>query len=137
MIRPALPRDRRAVFAAIRTIWGGTDYLLRTFDEWVRMRRDRLFVAELDEERDLLVRALAGDAAGARDLLARLRAVAHAKRLATVSACRPTARLARTFATAGYRAPWRHTVAYFERPLRGVASRRRARAARSRRDARA
>ncbi len=47
-IRPAAPRDKRGVFAAIRTIWGGNDYLLQTFDEWVRQRRDRLYVAELD-----------------------------------------------------------------------------------------
>lgn len=47
-IRPALPRDKRGVFDAIRTVWGGNDYLLKTFDDWVRQRRDRLYVAELD-----------------------------------------------------------------------------------------
>ena len=47
-IRPATPRDKRGVFAVIRTIWGGNDYLLQTFDEWVRLRGDRLYVAELD-----------------------------------------------------------------------------------------
>ncbi len=47
-IRPALPRDKGAVFEVIRTIWRGDDYLIRTFDDWVRRRRDRLYVAELD-----------------------------------------------------------------------------------------
>ena len=280
-IRPATPRDRRGVFAAIRTVWGGNDYLLRTFDEWVLQRRDRLYVAELDgrivgvarlawfsprdawletlrvhprfrhrgigrelmrhriaiaeaagarrvafsteshnesqirsarrlgfrrlttlrwmvararageaprraqpgdeaslwrlvRERaataavlvhrdrgwrwqhlersdisaairakrcfvsvgprgvrafaivdpdktngELIARVLVGDARGVGELLEHLRAVARVRGLARVSAFRPEGRLEATFRTAGYRAPWRFSAAYYERSLRG------------------
>jgi len=44
VIRRARPADRAEVMAALRS----DDYVPDVFDEWVRLRRDRLFVATLD-----------------------------------------------------------------------------------------
>src|SRR5438034_8235630 len=43
-IRAAQPRDKRAVRALCARIWGG-DYIPDQFDDWVRDRRGRFWVA--------------------------------------------------------------------------------------------
>jgi GNAT superfamily N-acetyltransferase len=46
-IRPARPTDRDAVFAMVRTIWGGNDYVPEVWDEWLADASGPLLVGEL------------------------------------------------------------------------------------------
>jgi GNAT superfamily N-acetyltransferase len=46
VIRRARRRDKRDVLAAVRTVWGGGDYIPDVFDSWVTHRTGPFFVAE-------------------------------------------------------------------------------------------
>jgi GNAT superfamily N-acetyltransferase len=46
VIRRARRRDKRGVLAAVRTVWGGGDYIPDVFDSWVTHRTGPFFVAE-------------------------------------------------------------------------------------------
>jgi GNAT superfamily N-acetyltransferase len=46
VIRRARRSDKRDVLAAVRTIWGGDDYIPDVFDTWVKHRTGPFFVAE-------------------------------------------------------------------------------------------
>jgi N-acetylglutamate synthase-like GNAT family acetyltransferase len=46
VIRRARRSDKRGVLAAVRTVWGGDDYIPGVFDSWVTHRTGPFFVAE-------------------------------------------------------------------------------------------
>ena len=50
VIRAARPSDKRAIRAICARIWGAHDYVVDVFDEWVRDRRGRLWVAVVDDD---------------------------------------------------------------------------------------
>lgn len=47
-VRPARESDREPLMSFIKDVWGGHDYIPNVWDEWLRDRRGKMFVVEVD-----------------------------------------------------------------------------------------
>ncbi len=47
-VRPARPADKKPLMSFIKDVWGGNDYILRVWDDWLHDRHGRMFVVEAD-----------------------------------------------------------------------------------------
>jgi GNAT superfamily N-acetyltransferase len=47
-VRAARPSDREPLMSFIKDVWGGHDYIPGVWDEWIRDRKNRMFVVEAD-----------------------------------------------------------------------------------------
>jgi GNAT superfamily N-acetyltransferase len=48
VIRKATPSDKHAIMEFVKDIWRGHDYIPHVWDDWIRDRNGRMFVAEVD-----------------------------------------------------------------------------------------
>lgn len=47
-VRPARPSDKAPLMSFIKDVWGGTDYIPKVWDEWLKDEKGKMFVVEVD-----------------------------------------------------------------------------------------